>query len=136
MASSSYFLDTNILIFGILWEGNESDLLDLGEAGRVELCTSTYVLMEVQSALTDMGYSLMEIFGHILYFRNFLRIDDPTMEEMEEYWDALSGKSDVPVLAAVKRFGHTLVTGDSSLRKKAAKHVDVKTTKEALDQAG
>ncbi|UCD92312.1 MAG: putative toxin-antitoxin system toxin component, PIN family [Methanobacteriota archaeon] len=132
MVSSSYFLDTNILISGVLWEGNERNLLRLGRAGKVELSSSTYVLMEVQNTLSDMGHSLVEILEFVLHIRNILRIDDPTMKEMEEYSDLLRDKSDVPVLAAVKTFGHVLVTGDSSLRKRAAKHVDVKTTKEVI----
>ncbi|MFQ5884879.1 MAG: putative toxin-antitoxin system toxin component, PIN family [Thermoplasmata archaeon] len=134
MASSSYFLDTNILISGVLWEGNERELLRLGRAGKVELSSSTYVLMEVQNTLSEMGHSLVEILEFILHLRSILRIDDPTMKEIEEYSNLLRDKSDLPVLAAVKTFGHILVTGDSGLRRKAAKHVDVRTTKEVLEE--
>lgn len=134
MKKRSYFLDANILVSAIAFDGNERRLLEFGTSRHAVAMTSEYVLREVGEALTSLGYSLPSVVESILWIRNFVRIDDPSNEQIEKHWDALRDKSDVPVLAAAIEFRCVLITGDKELRKKAARYVDVMTTTEALEE--
>lgn len=44
-------LDTNVVVSGLLWNGTPAHLLDLAQAGEVELFTSTYLLAELAGIL-------------------------------------------------------------------------------------
>ena len=44
-------LDTNVVVSGLLWDGTPAQLLDAGQAGEVELCTSRVLLAELARIL-------------------------------------------------------------------------------------
>jgi len=44
-------LDTNVIVFGLNFPGNERHVLDLARRGRYELCLSLFILQEVSGAL-------------------------------------------------------------------------------------
>ena len=53
-------LDTNILISGLLWRGNEDRLLRLGLTGQVKAVTCEYILQEVEEVLQRHGYTAVK----------------------------------------------------------------------------
>lgn len=56
------FLDANTIVSGILFNGNEAALLELGLVKAVELVTNLYVLEEVTRVMRR------EDFGLIIFF--------------------------------------------------------------------
>jgi putative PIN family toxin of toxin-antitoxin system len=128
-----YFLDANILISGMLWNGNERKLLLLGEKKKRTLLTSVYVLKEVEEVLEEFDFDEEKIAESLVYLSSFIELVDVSREETEKYWDALDDKDDVPVLAAAIKSKSILVTGDKGLIEKGKKYVTVKSTKEVLD---
>jgi putative PIN family toxin of toxin-antitoxin system len=125
MKKRSYFLDSNVIVSGIAWDGNERRLLELGMAQEIELVTCSYVPSEIESVLSKFGFSRAMIIDELLHLRAFIRMVDPAEDEIRENWNLLRDKSDVPILTAAIKSGSTFVTGDKRLRKSAAKHVDV-----------
>ncbi|MEE9223381.1 MAG: putative toxin-antitoxin system toxin component, PIN family, partial [Thermoplasmata archaeon] len=121
MKEHSYFLDSNVIVSGIAWDGNERRLLEMGMSQKIELVTCSYALREIERVLSKFGYSLAMIIDELLHLRAFIRIVDPTEDEIRERWNALPDKSDVPVLTAIIKSGCIFVTGDKKLRKNAAK---------------
>lgn len=134
MKKRSYFLDANILVSAIAFDGNERRLLEFGASRHAVAMTSEYVLREVGEALTSLGYSLPSVVESILWIRNFVRIDDPSNEQIEKHWDVLRDKTDVPVLAAAIEFRCVLITGDKGLAKRSKEHLKTETTAEVLSK--
>jgi putative PIN family toxin of toxin-antitoxin system len=129
-------LDSNVIISGIAWDGNERRLLELGMSQEIKLVTSTYVLSEIERTLSKLGYSSAMIIDELLHLRGFIRIVDPMEDEIRERWELLRDKSDVPVLTAAIKSECTFVTGDKRFRKSAAKYVDVTTAADIVKEHG
>jgi putative PIN family toxin of toxin-antitoxin system len=125
MKKHSYFLDSNVIVSGIAWDGNERRLLELGMSQEIELVTCTHVLSEMERTLSKFGYSPAMIIDELLHLRAFMRIVDPTEDGIREHWNMLRDKSDVPILTAAIKSGSTFVTGDKRLGKSATKHIEV-----------
>lgn len=135
MPARKYFLDANILISGLIWNGNERKLLLLGEKKKLELHTSVYVLKEVEDVLGKFDFNDEKIAEFLVYINSFVGLVEVSREETEKFWEALDDKGDVPILAAAVKSNCILVTGDKALNEKGKKHVATKTTKEVLDGA-
>lgn len=133
MLNNRYFLDVNILISGIIWNGNERKMLLLGEKRKLTLVTSMYVFREVQDVFEGFGFSQQKIAESLVYLRSFMDLVDASESEVEKCWDILDDKGDVPVLAAAIKSKCILITGDKKLIKQGKEYVTVKTTKEILD---
>jgi putative PIN family toxin of toxin-antitoxin system len=133
MPNNRYFLDANILISGIIWNGNERKLLLFGENRKLTLVTSMYVFREVQDVFENFGFSSQKIAESLVYLRSFMDLVDATEAEVEKCWDILDDKGDVPVLAAAIKSKCILITGDKQLINQGKKYVTVKTTKDILD---
>jgi len=133
MSNHRYFLDANILISGIIWNGNERKLLFLGENRKLTLISSMYVFREVQDVFENFGFSQQKIAESLVYLRSFIDLVDVTEDEVEKCWNRLDDKGDVPVLAAAIKSKCILVTGDKKFIKQGKKQVTVRTTKEVLD---
>jgi putative PIN family toxin of toxin-antitoxin system len=136
MKKHSYFLDSNVIVSGIAWEGNERRLLELGLSGDIELVTCTYVLSEIERALSKFGYSMAMIIDELLHLRAFMRIMDATEDEVRKHWGILRDKSDVPILASAIKSKCIFVTGDKRFRQKASEHVKVMTALEVVEESG
>lgn len=69
----SIVADTNVLVSAILWEGNESKLIDLVEEGKLRLVTSRPILSELKKVLAYEKFKLDEAAANerIEYFLMF-----------------------------------------------------------------
>jgi putative PIN family toxin of toxin-antitoxin system len=129
------FLDANTIISGLLFEGNESTLLEYGRHGLCTLITNEYVRDEVNEVLGRVHFDLgkEEKESLLAYLRECVMITrNPGGEEVKKHAALLKDKKDAPVLAgAIQTQSHYLVTGDKELlRQKAVKSLK---TKEAID---
>ena len=134
MKKLSYFLDSNVIVSGIAWDGNERKLLELGMAQEIELVTSSYALSEIERTLSKFGYSPAMIIDELLHLRAFIRIVDPTEEEIREHWNLVRDKSDVPILASIMRSGSELVTHDQMLGDSVAGFVRLEALEDIVER--
>jgi len=134
MKKRSYFLDSNVIVSGVVWDGNERRILELGSSQEIELVTCSYVLSEMERALSKLGYSPTRIIEVLIFLRGFVRITDPTENEIREYWTVLPDKSDVPILAAAIKSKGILVTGDKRFAKKAGRYVSVESASDIVER--
>jgi len=115
------FVDASTLISGLLFEGNESMLLELGSFGAVELVTTHYVLEEARQVLgrAEFALSREEIRDLMGYAHQVIVIvDDPSEQTVRECARKLADKKDAPVWAGfLSSEADHLVTGDRELLK-------------------
>jgi predicted nucleic acid-binding protein len=134
------FLDTNILISGIFFEGNESKILDMPE---VDLITCEDVVYELKNvtkkklkyldqrnleiALLEADKALSDI--EILPREKYL-------EKTSEAEDLIAYEKDIPILAAaLYANADYLLTGDSHFfTDKVKSELKVRNAREFLDE--
>lgn len=113
------FLDANTIISGLLFQGNEATLLELGRIQAIQLVTNRYVMSEVTAVLARKEFSLTheEINGLTQYIHECLTVtDNPSNELVQEKMGLLEDKKDIPVaLGALGPGIDYLVTGDKEL---------------------
>ena len=116
------FLDANTIISGLLYEGNESELLDLGLLGAVELVTVAYVWAEVQEVLRRPQFRLSpEGVEDLLSFGQEALLILPDADEgaITSREGDLKDKEDAAVWAGFEASGaDSLITGDKELLQK------------------
>jgi len=136
------FLDTNILISGIFFEGNESKILDVAE---IDLITSQDVVDELkkitkkklkylsertlQVALSEIDRALCDL--EILSRKRY-------MKKLPEAKELIAHEKDISILAvALYAKVDYLLTGDSHFSTDKVKTaVKVRTAREFLDEIG
>lgn len=132
--STRLFLDANTIISGLLFEGNESELLDLGLLGAVELVTAAYVWAEVQEVLQRPQFRLTpEGVEDLLSFGQgaLLLLPDADEDAIKSREGNLKDKEDAAVWAGFDASGaRFLVTGDKELLQKVP---GARRTKTVLD---
>ena len=113
------FLDANTLLSGLLFEGNESILLELGGIGLCRLVTNEYVVEETKRTLGRENFGLSS--EEIVFLQGYIYrcvdvIDNPSTSDIGEYCDALNDKKDLPILlGCIGSQCDYLVTGDKEL---------------------
>jgi putative PIN family toxin of toxin-antitoxin system len=127
------FLDANILISGLLFEGPEHRVLALADERRFVAVVTDHVLWEVRRLLVErFGLSASDAADAVgaLCLDVAPDPDDGTVAEAERL---LRDPEDAPVLAAAWEAGaDALVTGDKDLHAAQQDRVRVVRTAEAL----
>ena len=103
-------LDTNVIVSGLNFPGNERLALELARRGRFELCLSPFVLEEIAGVLTrKFGWEEENTHRAIEMLRDSANIVDP-----QEVPQVIEGnEADNRVLGcAVEASADYLVTGD------------------------
>ena len=136
------FVDTNILLSGIFFEGNESKVLDLVE---IDLITSEAVVRELRQVVHKKLRYLKERTLEIALLEMERALSDigiiPRLSYNQKIKDAeklISHKKDISILAAVL-FAKPdyFLTGDAHFfADKVRKVVTVMTAKDFLDKVG
>ena len=116
------FLDANTIISGLLFDGHESELLDLGLLGAIELVTVAYVWAEVQEVLQRPQFRLSpEGVEDLLSFGQEALLILPDADEgaITSREGDLEDKEDAAVWAGFEASGaDSLITGDKELLQK------------------
>jgi putative PIN family toxin of toxin-antitoxin system len=125
--------DTNIIVSSLLWEGNESKIVELAERGKIKLLTSVALLDELKKVL------MYERFG----------LDEKTVDDSVKYIltisDIISPKYRVRVIhedpadnevlgCALEGKARYIVSGDKHLlRLKEFRRIKIVRAKELLN---
>lgn len=127
-------LDANTVVSGLVFEGNEADLLSMGKFGLCNLIICEYALKEIVNVLRGSKFELTD--DEVSFLARYLLIcvklyKDAPAKQIMECAHMLKDKEDAPILAAFlyHKCDH-LVTGDKELLEKVKNAV---TTKEALN---
>lgn len=111
------FLDTNVLVSGMVFAGNERKLLEAIIDGKLELVLSSDVIDEANEVLKKKFPKQVVLFPLFLRMVKHEEISKREYKESEKRCAGLIGdKADVPILAAaiVSKVDY-LVTGDKGL---------------------
>jgi hypothetical protein len=116
------------------------DLLDLGEAGAIDMRVSPDVIRECEAILRQYGDELLALLAVVLHEANFATTPLPG-EETIDYCEQLTGyRNDARILAAAEEcLADVLVTHDkmhfigNPLISPPDTHCRVKTAQETLD---
>ena len=74
--------DTNILISGLFWEGNESDILMMCKTGDITLIVSPDIIMELENVLSreKFGLTKEEVDSAVGEILSISKIVNPRMQ--------------------------------------------------------
>lgn len=118
----SVFVDTNVLLSGLFFDGNERRLLEKGLRGSLVLVLSYDVLREAEDVIEEKFRSsehLEQALILLAALRSQARLVSPGVveENIGRANGAVADRSDVPILAgAMGGNVDMLVTGDKALR--------------------
>jgi len=131
------FVDASTIVSGLLFKGNESILLELGNLGAIKLVINEYVLKEVEEGLKKEIFGLTdEDRGNLIKYLLMCAsvVKNPSEESIKKYWHLLLDKEDLPVVVGAKKENcEYLVTGDKELlSEKVKRFVNSTTTSELL----
>lgn len=112
-----YLLDTNILISGVFFNGNERALLKLGREKRVLLLTSHHILREFETVLRDK-FNLPPQDREVALAYVLEAIESVIVLEEEDLISSdlfIRDKTDDQVIIAAMKGQAIVVTGDTDL---------------------
>jgi len=130
------FVDANALVGGLVSEGNESLLLDLGRLGVCELVANVYIREEVRDVLArpHIGLSRTEQEAALaVVSRRVTILEDPPSSAVIAARGRIPDDDDLPILVGFEHSGcDYLVTGDCRLRERVARAVTTRTAIERV----
>ena len=130
------FVDANALVGGLVSEGNESLLLDLGRLGVCELVANEYIREEVRDVLArpQVGLSRTEQEAALAVLsRHVTILEDPPSSAVIAARGRIPDDDDLPILVGFEHSGcDYLVTGDRRLRERVARAVTTRTAIERV----
>ncbi len=111
------FLDTNTIVSGMVFAGNERKLLEAIIDGKLEWMLSDDVIYETNAVLKRKFPKQAVLFPLFLRLVKHEKLPKSAYKNLEkQYSKLLSDKADVPILAAAVASGAgSLVTGDKGL---------------------
>ena len=96
------FIDTHILIAGLSSvTGTSATILDLCEAGVIQMVISRQVLVEADRNIAAKLPNLVDRFRQFIHNIALLMVEDPTSESMQKA-TAIVDRKDAPILAAAQ----------------------------------
>jgi putative PIN family toxin of toxin-antitoxin system len=109
-------VDANVLISGIVWPRWPYEVLQHGLHGDFRLVLSDYILTQARFHINRRFAKFSEQFESFLQICNFELVQNPTREQIDQYFDLVRDPSDVPVaLAAIAADVDYLVSEDKDL---------------------
>ena len=127
-----WLLDTNIIISGLFWSGNESKLLELAIAEKYEAVISEFVLREAERIIKEKFSEMEEKVQPVLSLlmksaENYpLLAENKVVEFKNQHGEIISDKGDLVILATALEAGvDAIITGD--------KHFDNSEVKELIE---
>ncbi|KXB03966.1 hypothetical protein AKJ47_01285 [candidate division MSBL1 archaeon SCGC-AAA261G05] len=128
------FLDTNTLVSGIVFAGNERKLLDAIIDGKIEWVLSTNVTDEANAVLEKKFPKHAVLFTLFLNLVRHEKTPKSKYKNSVKQYSKLVNKKDAPILAAaIEGNVDYLITGDKKLRDlKQVKNTKIIRTRKLL----
>jgi len=95
------FLDTNVLISGLLFPGNEALLLELADRGLVKLVISQEVIGEAGNAFQEKWPARLHVLQTFLSDVEYELAPMPTRADVEASAQLVRDPKDAPILAGI-----------------------------------
>lgn len=131
------FIDTNTLVSGLFFVGNEARLLDLALNGKVKLVISERVLEETKRILVEK-FRLNPAISSVVVagWSKVAEIVEASRGEAEKLKDLVSAKDARILAAAMKSKVDFFVSGDKIFHQEKIKRIiNVVTTKQFLKKS-
>lgn len=114
-----WLLDTNIIISGLFWSGNESRLLEMAIENKYEAVICEFVLRETKRITAEKFPSMAEKIHPTLNIlvdsseRYPLLVEDKIIEFKTKHGEIITDKNDLVILTTALEAGvDAIVTGD------------------------
>jgi putative PIN family toxin of toxin-antitoxin system len=131
------FVDANTLVSGLIFQGNESQILELGEVGVIELLITTEIFEEVGDAISrnEFNHGEDEIKNLMGYLQRTVQIlRKPDYNSVKEVSQLLDDKEDAHVWAGLAYAdADFLLTGDKELLRKVDRAIRTKDILKKLE---
>lgn len=140
MGPMRVFVDANTLVSGLVFEGKESRVLELGEVGVVKLLASTTIIEEVRRAIVrdEFGHGREEVEDLLSHIQRTVLISEkPGDKALRNVSRLLDDGKDAHVWAGmVCSDADFLLTGDRELLKKVEPAISSKDLLKKLEDIG
>lgn len=129
------FIDTNILISGIIFKGNEHKILNLCIKKKINLLLSEYVIKEAHRVFSKKFPEHLYLLKNTLDILNYELIKIPKKEEIKKHTYLTKDITDLPiVISAINAKPDYFISGDKDFfTNKIRQKLKVVTSKEFLD---
>lgn len=116
MATDRVFPDTNVLLSGLVFSGNESKLLELAVAGEIRLVISDVVLAEARAVLREKFPKHEGVLDEFLRLVEYESVPAPDVVAVDKAKSVLRDPNDAPILASILLSAPDVaLTGDKDL---------------------
>jgi putative PIN family toxin of toxin-antitoxin system len=131
------FVDANTLVSGLIFEGNESQILELGDIGVIELLTTTEIFEEVGDVIgrDEFDHSADEVKNLMGYLQRTVQIlGKPDNAALRKVSQLLDDKEDAHVWAGLAHAdADFLLTGDKELLRRVDRAIRTKDILKKLE---
>ncbi|HET6454531.1 MAG TPA: putative toxin-antitoxin system toxin component, PIN family [Armatimonadota bacterium] len=116
MSKPRVLIDTNILLSGLIWNGNEARLLEMAITGDVHLLVPEFVLGEAHRVLARKFPGHEQLLDEVIALLDHEILGHPSTERVESAKQMLRDPADAEVLASIiESKPDFAVTGDKDL---------------------
>ena len=116
MSVQRVFLDSNVIVSGLAYEGNEARVLELADSGRIRLVIVEHVLVEAQDALESKLNRAPGIGDGYMAGLDYELAPVPSPEDLSQAAGVLRDPGDVIILASILAAAPDVaLTGDKDL---------------------
>lgn len=110
------FIDTNVLLSGLIFKGNEADLLEICVRGEVRLVLGQVVINEARRVLRSKFPAHAGVLDAFLDMLEYDLVPPPSPEAVEQASALLRDPTDAPILASiVDANANVAISGDRDL---------------------
>ena len=116
MGVERVFVDTNILLSGLMFVGNESQLLELAAQGKIRLLISAAVLDEARAVLEARFPAYVDVLAKFLALLDYDEVPYPSDDAANEASAVVRDPADAVILASILLAKpDSAITGDKDL---------------------
>lgn len=116
MSKPRVLIDTNILLSGLIWNGNEAKLLEMAASGDIHLLIPGFVIEEARRVLQNKFPKHQHLLDKALGLLDYETLSHPTKASLDSALFVLRNPDDAVVLASILDVRPDYaVTGDEDL---------------------
>jgi putative PIN family toxin of toxin-antitoxin system len=129
------FIDTNILLSGIIYEGNGHKVLNLSLEGKTDLILAEYTIKEAQKVFSKEFPKYLHLLDKALKILKYKSVKIPKKKTMDRYLHYTRDITDLPIIvSALNAKPDYFITGDKDFfTKELMRELRVVTCREFLN---